>query len=95
MHSVQSYLKGMTSQELKSILWTAEFQPCVIAGEVLIIIRDILRDRGDLNPDTAALVERCLEQQKKVLAEKQLERKRDNRIDLDSFFHHRRNKANT
>ena len=61
MHSVQSYLEGLSSPELKGVLWGWNDRSLSMTEEDVGRIVDILRSRNDLDLETAAAVEKRLE----------------------------------
>ena len=71
MHSINSYLKRQTSQELKGILWGASYRPLRITEECVVMICDILRERGDLDPESIVEAERALEACREARKKKQ------------------------
>ena len=60
MHTVQSYLQGLSSPELKGVLWGWNDRSLSMTEEDAGRIVDILRSRNDLDPETAAAVEKRL-----------------------------------
>ena len=54
-HTEQDYLEKQSSEELKGMLWTITMKPQIVTAEAVVAIWELLRKRGDLDPNTIAM----------------------------------------